>query len=353
LLAKVGFSVAAIGYLVYSVSRDDRFLELASGPKDWPVLLWSLPLCLAAVTLTIVRWHMLVRTLGLEFPLREALRAGFVAYMINLLPLGLVGGDSFKAVTLIHHNPRRKTEAVATVIIDRVIGLYALLLLAAVASLLLPAGYLEKLGETDRVIIARLCNVLQIVSLASTIGLILMLIPAVTHSQLWDRLEHAPAVGGVLHKLVGAMRAYQRRLDVLAVSIAISLGMHLMYVAAVMLMTISIGIAPEHRPALGSIFVVVPPSMIAGALPIGAYEVTITLLFRAISPPGAPPNMGLLIALAYRIIQICIASIGMAYWLTSRSEVKQLMHEAEETPPEELLEGDPKPDGEEPLAARA
>ena len=50
------------------------------------------------------------------------------------------------------------------------------------------------------------------------------------------------------------------------------------------------------------------------------------------SPPGAPPNMGLLIALTYRIIQISIAMIGLAYWLAGRSEVRELMHEAEEMP---------------------
>jgi hypothetical protein len=75
--------------------------------------------------------------------------------------------------------------------------------------------------------------------------------------------------------------------------------------------------------------------MIAGALPIGAYEVTITLLFRAVAPAGAPPNMGLLIALACRLIQICIATIGLVYWLAGRQEVEELMHEAEELPPGE------------------
>jgi hypothetical protein len=80
--------------------------------------------------------------------------------------------------------------------------------------------------------------------------------------------------------------------------------------------------------------------MIAGALPIGFYEVSITLLFRAASPPGAPQNMGLLIALAYRLIQISIATIGMAYWLAGRSEVRELMHEAEELPPEVELDVD-------------
>jgi hypothetical protein len=74
--------------------------------------------------------------------------------------------------------------------------------------------------------------------------------------------------------------------------------------------------------------------MIAGALPIGVYEITITLLFRAASPPGAPPNMGLLIALAYRIIQILIATIGIGYWLGGRREVSDLLQVVEEVPAE-------------------
>jgi hypothetical protein len=112
---------------------------------------------------------------------------------------------------------------------------------------------------------------------------------------------------------------------------------HLSYVLATWLMTLSIGIAPEHRPPLSSIFVIVPPSMTAGALPIGFYEITLTLLFRAVSPAGAPPNMGLLIALGYRLIQITIATIGVGYWLAGRSEVRELMHEAEELPPVDEL----------------
>src|SRR5205823_12211888 len=99
-------------------------------------------ICLLAVTITILRWHLLVHALGLSFTVRETLRAGFLGYLANLLPFGLVAGDSLKAVMLIHRNPRRKTEAVAAVLVDRVLGLYALLLLAAVASLLMPAEQL-------------------------------------------------------------------------------------------------------------------------------------------------------------------------------------------------------------------
>src|SRR5206468_2667804 len=262
--------------------------------------------------------------LGLSFSIRETLRAGFLGYLANLLPFGLVAGDSLKAVMLIHRNPRRKTEAVASVLVDRVLGLYALLLLAAVASLLMPADQLARLSAEDQVRITRLSHVIQAVALVSSVGLAVMLVPAVTNSRLWDMLEHMPLIGPVLHKLVGAMRAYRRRLDLLLAAIGVSFVVHLSYSTAILLMTGSIGIEPAERPSPLSIFVIVPPSMIAGALPIGSLEVALTLLFRAASPPGAPPNIGLLIALAYRLIQISIATIGMGYWIAGRNEVREL-----------------------------
>jgi uncharacterized membrane protein YbhN (UPF0104 family) len=318
-----------IGYLVLRATSDPQFGELLTGRKEWPVLLTALPVCLAAVTITILRWHLLVHALGLDFSVRQTLRAGFLGYLANLLPLGLVAGDSLKAVMLIHANPQRKTEAVASVLVDRVLGLYALLLLAAGASLLLPKEQLALLATEDRHVIQRLCGGVQGLALLASLGLGVMGIPAVTRSRLWDRLEHAPLIGGVLHRLVGAMRTYRRRGNLLLAAVGVSLLVHLLYVAAVVLITLGIGLAPSQRPAVGSIFVIVPPSMIAGALPIGAYEVTITLLFRAASPPLAPPNVGLVIALAYRLIQISIATIGVGYWLAGRREVQTLVEEAE------------------------
>lgn len=340
---KVGFSAVLVGFLGWRAYNDPEFGKLAAGEKNWPLLLSALPICLVAVTITILRWNLLVRTLGLSFTVRDTLRAGFLAYAFNLIPVGLVAGDSVKAVMLIHKNPRRKTEAIASVLVDRVIGLYGLLLLAAIASLFLPAEQLKATVQdpADVATIVSLCYAVRTLAVVSTIGLVVMLIPGVTHSRLWDLLEHAPLAGPVLHKLVGAMRAYRQRVDLLLAAIGISLAVHSLYVASVVLMTMSIGIPPEFQPPPRYIVVIVPPTMIAGALPIGIYELTVTLLFQAISPEGAPENMGLLIALAYRIIQILIASIGVGYWLTSRSEVQEIMHEAEEPLPEPSGESKP------------
>jgi hypothetical protein len=168
-----------------------------------------------------------------------------------------------------------------------------------------------------------------------------MLIPAVTQSRLWDLLEHAPLIGPILHKLVEAMRAYRRRVDLLVSAIGVSIVVHLSYIGAFALMTRSIGIPIDQQPAVWSMFVIVPPSMVAGALPLGTLEFVFTLLFRAASPPTAAPSTGLLIALAYRLLQISIATIGVGYWIAGRSEVRELIHEAEELPPPEINERGP------------
>src|SRR6185295_16577091 len=155
---------------------DQQFGELMSGPKNWPLLLSALPICLFAVTMTILRWNLLVRAVGLSFTVRQTLRAGFLGYLANLLPFGLVAGDSLKAVMLIQRNPQRMTEAVASVLVDRVLGLYALLLLAAIASCFLSADQLARLAEADRAAITRLCWVVQSAALISSLGLFVMLI---------------------------------------------------------------------------------------------------------------------------------------------------------------------------------
>ena len=333
-LLKFGVSALLLGYLGYKAATDESFQALVAGPKDWMPLLGALLIVLLAVTVTIARWHMLVRTLDMPFALRDALRIGFIGYLFNLLPFGLVGGDGLKAVFLIHLNPLRKTEAIASVVIDRAIGLCALVTLAAGASLLLDFDALHFRTADDRAIVERLCHLTQLFALASLIGLGLLLIPGFTELRWWDALEHAPVVGKVLHKLVEATRIYRRRLDRLALSFAMSFAVHTLY--ALMVYLVAAGLQ-SPRPALGTHFVFVPLSMVAGALPIGTLEGVLDLLYRVFSSTAVPAGQGFAIALAYRIIQMLVATIGLGFYFTDRREVKELMHEAEETTEDKVL----------------
>src|SRR5688500_13978784 len=87
-LVKVAISASLFGFLFWRVRDDPSFWGLAGRPKDWRVLLSALPVGLLAVPLMVLRWQMFLRTLGLAFTLRDVLRAGFLGYAYNLIPVG-------------------------------------------------------------------------------------------------------------------------------------------------------------------------------------------------------------------------------------------------------------------------
>ena len=101
--------------------------ELFSKPINYSALALAFILFSLALLLTFVRWHLLVRAQGLVFPLRNAIRLGLVSFFFNTFLPGSVGGDILKAVAVAREQNRR-TVAIATIIIDRIIGLWALAL---------------------------------------------------------------------------------------------------------------------------------------------------------------------------------------------------------------------------------
>ena len=72
----------------------------------------------------------------MPFRFRDAIRISFWGYLLNMAPLGIVGGDVVKAVMLDHEYPHYRAKALASVLFDRVVGLYLLFVVASVALLM-------------------------------------------------------------------------------------------------------------------------------------------------------------------------------------------------------------------------
>ncbi|HWD19702.1 MAG TPA: lysylphosphatidylglycerol synthase transmembrane domain-containing protein [Verrucomicrobiae bacterium] len=111
------------------------------GPMDlWRTICLVHPSALAAslvlmcltIILGVARWRMTLERQGLPLPWRRALSISFVAHFFNSFLLGSTGGDLIKAYYAARETHHKKTEAVVTVFVDRLIGLWALLLFAAV-----------------------------------------------------------------------------------------------------------------------------------------------------------------------------------------------------------------------------
>lgn len=89
-------------------------------------------LCGALIFLGGLRWREALRVQGLELPMGEVTRISFVAHFFNAFLLGSTGGDVWKAYAAAKTTHHKKAEAALTVFVDRLIGILALLLFAAV-----------------------------------------------------------------------------------------------------------------------------------------------------------------------------------------------------------------------------
>jgi len=329
---KVGVSLALVGYLVYSVQGNGVFGDLCSQPKRWDLLALALAACAGAVTISIVRWGYLVRALGIPFTLKESLRLGFLGYLFNLAPMGIVGGDLLKAVMLAMRHPGSKAKAVSSVIVDRIMGLYILFVVGSLA-ILATRFYDSPVPQIRQLSLAALG-----ITLLGTLIIAWMLTPGATDNRLVRAAEGLPKVGPHLQHAVESLRMYRRQPRVLLIATAMSFCVHLL--SSVGVFCIACGLPGAHL-SLSQHMVVVPVSFSACVipLPLGPTELVLEMLYRAIplaDGTALQPGQGLIVAMAYRAICVIIAVVGIVYYLSGRREVSAVLHQT----PEQMEEVD-------------
>ena len=324
-LLKVGISVGIIGYLVIDASGDRVFTDLRDQPKHWGFLLAAWGVCAAAVLVTLVRWWYLVRALELPFRLKDALRIGFLGFLFNLAPMGIVGGDLLKAVMLAREQPGNRAKAVASVAVDRLIGLYMLFVVASTAILL--TGFWRLAVPEVRFI----CKATWVLTAVGAAGIAVALSPALTDGRISRALTRLPYVGQTIGSLIDAVRMYRRKPRVILRAATMSIGAHSLFATGAYLIARGL---PGYVPSLGTHFVIMPLSAVTGILPLpmGPFELVFEFLYtHLLLPEGVviSKGQGLIIALAYRVITVLIAAVGVCYYLGARREVAEVMHEVE------------------------
>lgn len=328
-----GVVLAILGYLFSDIYRNRSFATFWNGPKRWDFLAAAAGLTLAGVTITIVRWHWLIRALGLPFRLRDALRLGFLGYLLNFVSFGSVGGDFFKAIFVARELHGHRAEAVATVVVDRLIGLYGIFVLASIAIVATGAWEAE---TAERM---RLLYRATFICTGVGTGLIalLLLLPDRTWHAIERRLARLPRVGPIFERLIAAVRRYRSSVWVLGLALVATVAAQ--WIFAVAFYLVSAGLIENH-PSLAAHMVIVPLAMVAGIVPLpmsglGAVEGVIEFLYRnvpqAINPGAALPGQGVgaLVSLANRIVMLAVAMVGLVVYFASRREMAEVMHEVE------------------------
>ncbi|MCB9831200.1 MAG: flippase-like domain-containing protein [Planctomycetes bacterium] len=233
--------------------------------------LLGMGLILVMYLIGVYRWSLLLAAQGLPSGYWRAFRLTFVGFFWNNFMPGMTGGDVAKAVIVAKDSPGRRSEAVSTVIVDRVIGLAVLALLSAFA-ILANFSRFEKQGYVVFAVLAG-CLALFVCFFSKRIRRRLRL----------SRFLNLLPASGVLKKLDNAFHSYRDHPRAVILSILLSVVSHVCNIGSVWVFGMDLGIQAE----LITYFATVPIIFIVASVPLfpggwGVREVAFTTVFTGV-----------------------------------------------------------------------
>jgi uncharacterized protein (TIRG00374 family) len=215
-------------------------------------------LCLAmtalAVPLQAFRWWLLLRSRGLAPGYPTTLRLHLIGCFWNCLFPGLTGGDAVKAWKVAAASGRT-ADAITSVIVDRVLGLVALVSLSAGVGATLIAD------PSHHQLIVRVWGLLALMLIASLLWLSPAMQRILRLSWLAQRLRsHLRMVGMV----IDALGAYQRHRATLLAGFVCSCAGHVLIIGGCMVAGRALGMSTPWT----NLAVLLPMVFLIGALPI-------------------------------------------------------------------------------------
>jgi uncharacterized protein (TIRG00374 family) len=314
----VALFALALGLLAWVVwGNREQIAQVAATRPDPGRLALAFALYMTALLVTFLRWHALVRALGLPFRVADALRLGFIGNVFNLVIPGAVGGDLIKAAFLCREQDR-KTQAVASMVIDRAVGLLGLFLLAGVAGLFELAG--------ARPAVRSLIALAWLAVLAGVVGLAVLFTPAL-YRPLFRLTAGRGRLDAVLHEFVALASAYRARIGVVALATVMAVAGHVLFVLAFTL--VDHALFPATAPSLARHLVLVPLVLFTTAVPLplgalGLTEKASEAIFDLVGFTGGAVAM-----MGYRVIVYLAAGVSALVYLANAAQVKRLRATAE------------------------
>jgi glycosyltransferase 2 family protein len=327
-LLKFLIPIAIVGWLLWRI-ENEQWTQLVEQPKNFPLLGLALLVAMLSIVVSMLRWGLLVRCNGIRLGYVESLRLGSIGFLLSFVSAGSVGGDLFKAIFLARRNPGKGIEAVASVAVDRGVGLYGLLIVAVAILMVAP----PRDGEQMQVI-ARSAAVLTVLG---TVLLAALIFGGKTIDGILKRLGNRRWIGGVVRKVADPLRVFHTHPVQFFWAIAMSIGVHVLLAFSINL--IAVGLFAD-APSLSDHMIIVPLAMLVSALPlspagIGLLEVALQGLYEVV-PAEPTAASGTLVALVFEVVKITLAVAGMVFYWTSGSEVKASLENASEIPSQNL-----------------
>ncbi len=321
--------VLAFGLLALVIYKNRAKIQVVfSRPLDLRLLALAQGVFLVGIVITFVRWYILVRVIDGRFTLRAAILLGFIGNVFNLVIPGAVGGDLIKAAYLVRMHVK-KTQAIASMIIDRILGLLGLFVLASIGGLI--AWRSDPPIEVRRLIVAAW--------IAMGVGiLVLTAIFTQAVTRLFPGLGQGHSrLALITSELSEMSRTYRKRLDIVFLCGGMAMLNHSLNVVAFYI--VGLMLFPTLTTTLAEHFLMAPLTLFTMAvpLPFGALGLTEEVGDQLFSLVGHPS--GSLAMLGFRVVMYGSGLVGALVYLAKLKEIRGLTSSAHEIE-EEISEGE-------------
>jgi len=307
-LAKTGIALLVLFLLCRRCTPD---LQKAFTGFYYPVLLPASACSLLAAWLSAMRWRDLARMINIRLSGMQAFSLTMQGIFFSLvIPGGAIGGDMVKMAALTGHvRSGSRTEGIFSIFMDRVLGMIALFLLAA---LLLISGKNEFSGLEIGGVSGLLAGtviwwILLTLCVSGTAAGILLMFhrKAASWPGIKKLLDFADRKSsGKISRILTAADSFQNHCKKLFFWIAVSIFLiHLLPAAAMVCLLSGIGVSVPAATVIRTVIL----GNIAGLLPlfpggIGARDVVTVALLTAGSCPVEEATAAQLMATALMII---------------------------------------------------
>jgi uncharacterized protein (TIRG00374 family) len=306
----------AIGVLVYlAASGAINWSAFRGLVAVWPVTLAAFALLLIDMCVTAWRLCVLMKPRGLRMSLASSVRLSLMGNFFNACLPGATSGDVVKIYYASEGNRGRRTELAAIILLDRAVGMFALVILP-----LLAAPFFSGLVSSSAVFQGLLCAAAAV----ATVMLAVMLVSSSTRvrsSRIVSWAVRKLPLGRHVEKVFETLRVYRHNKRTLFASVMISLMAHSMTIGVILL------IAQATNPAAFSwqMSILAPLGFLANTLPLtpgglGVGETAFNKLFGIAGLTG-----GAELLLGWRLLTILSGLIGLVFYLQGR---KHLVHAA-------------------------
>jgi uncharacterized protein (TIRG00374 family) len=259
---------------------------------DRKYLLAAILLLPLSYVLTSVRWHLLLESLGIRLSFARSLVLNLVGAFYNAFMPGTTGGDLIKAYYAAKQTTEFRTRAVLSVLIDRVIGLMALILVGGAM-----AAYQWHIPDCRRVAILS-----ALITGAVFVGLVVFYSRRLRRWTGLDFVLRRLPMQRQVQKAVAAMEIYRDRPTPLLIALLLSMPVH---VTSILSATFA-GWAFRLPMPVFYYWVVVPVVALVGAIPISPQGAGVMEFFAVelTRRHGVTVGQAFVLVMSIRLIQV-------------------------------------------------